>query len=183
MHESLVKNYNYLVPKHGICYFLGDMGLCSHGLLKSVIEQLNGTKVLVRGNHDGKMNSMYEAGFDLVIEKAQITIGADIVTMTHCPLKGVFREDVTGMMGVRPEDKDNWHGEWKHKNRYSIEDFGQFHLHGHIHSPNSGKSTRILGRQMDVGVTANKYKPVRFEEVQSWIAKTKEAERDSSRKD
>ena len=70
----------------------------------------------------------------------------------------------------------------KHKNRYSIEDFGQFHLHGHIHSPNSGKSTKILGRQMDVGVTANKYKPVRFEEVQSWIAKTKEAERDSSRK-
>lgn len=176
MHATLIKNFNYLVPIHGITYFLGDMGLCSHGLLASVMQQLNGTKILVRGNHDGGMDSMYNAGFDVVLEKAQISVGQDIITMTHCPLKGVFREDVTGMRGVDEDSKDNWHGEWKHKNKYSIEDFGQFHLHGHIHSPNGGKSERILGRQMDVGVPANNYKPVSISQVISWIAQTKKAE-------
>lgn len=171
MHEGLIKNFNYLVPEHGITYFLGDMGLCSGNLLRSVITRLNGTKILIRGNHDGNIFSMYHAGFDVVIDKAQITIGKNIVTMTHCPLKGVFREDVTGMRGVPDDHTDNWHGESKNKDRFSIEDFGQFHLHGHIHSPNSGKSVKILGRQMDVGVPAWKYKPVSLSEIESWIAK------------
>lgn len=169
MHEKLVKNFNKYVPKHGITYFLGDMGLCSHGLLKSVIDQLNGTKILVRGNHDGNMYSMYNAGFDVVLDKAQIMIGKNIVTMTHCPLKGVFREDTTGMRGCK--EGENWHKESRHKNRYSIEDFGQFHLHGHIHAgPANGKKI-IDGRQMDVGVPGNNYMPVTISQIESWISK------------
>lgn len=169
MHKGLVKNFNYLVPDHGITYFLGDMGLCSGGLLKSIISQLNGTKILIRGNHDGNMYSMYNAGFDVVIDKAQINIGKNIVTMTHCPLKGVFREDVSGMLGATAGE--NWHKESWHKDKFSIEDFGQFHLHGHIHSPNGGKSKKILRRQMDVGVVAWKYKPVPISEIESFIQK------------
>lgn len=168
MHESLIKNFNKYVPKYGITYFLGDMGLCSNGLLKSVIDRLNGMKVLVRGNHDGKQDSMYNAGFDLVIDKAQITIGKNIITMSHCPLKGVFREDTSDMKG--PTKGENWHKEYKYANSFSFEDFGQIHLHGHIHSPNGGKSKKILGRQYDVGVAANNYCPVSIGMVQSFIA-------------
>lgn len=169
MHETLIKNFNKMVPNHGITYFLGDMGLCTHGLLKTVIDQLNGIKVLVRGNHDGGMYSMYNAGFDVVTDKAQITIGKNIITMTHCPLKGVFREDTTNMRGAK--EGENWHKEHRHKDRYSIEDFGQFHLHGHIHAgPANGKPV-LDGRQMDVGVPGNNYKPVTLSQVESWIAK------------
>lgn len=172
MHEALIKNFNKYVPKHGITYFLGDMGLCSGGLLREVITQLNGTKILVRGNHDGNIYSMYNAGFDVVIDKAQMTVGKNILTMTHCPLKGVFREDTTGMRGS--DGTENWHGENRHENRFSIEDFGQFHLHGHIHAgPANGKPV-IDGRQMDVGVMGNNYKPVSMSQVESWIAKYKE---------
>lgn len=174
MHESLVKNFNQYVPKHGVTYFLGDMGLCSHGLLKSVIKQLNGTKILIRGNHDKGTDTFYDAGFDVVIDKAQITVGKNIVTMSHCPLTGVFREDTSGMRGS--DGSENWHGENRHKNRFSFPDFGQFHLHGHIHSPNSGLSKKILDRQYDVGVPANGYKPVRIAEIESWIVKTLERE-------
>jgi calcineurin-like phosphoesterase family protein len=167
MHATLIKNFNYWVPKHGITYFLGDMGFGPNDLLGSIIRQLNGTKILVRGNHDRKMDAMYNAGFDVVIEKAQITIGNDIVTMTHCPLKGVFREDTTGMRGC--DGTENWHKERKHGDYYSIEDFGQFHLHGHIHSGPANNKKKIDGRQMDVGVPAWNYRPVRLSEVQSWI--------------
>jgi len=168
MHEKLVKNFNMLVPDHGITYFLGDMGLCSSGLLKSIIDQLKGTKVLIRGNHDGKMISMYNAGFDIVLDKAQITVGKNIITMSHCPLYGVYRENTSGMRNQTGEE--NWHGEERHKDKYTFNDFGQVHLHGHIHSPNGGKSERVLGRQMDIGVTANKYKPVSLDQVQSFIS-------------
>lgn len=173
MHETLVKNFNKYVPRHGITYFLGDMGLTSNELLRSVVERLNGTKILVRGNHDGKMDSMYNAGFDVVIEKAQITIGQNIVTMSHCPLRGVFREDVTGMRNAQKTDM--WHGEHKHKYKYSFEDFGQFHLHGHIHS-RKDRNKIVDGRQMDVGVPAWNYKPVPISEVVSWIDRTLKAE-------
>jgi calcineurin-like phosphoesterase family protein len=168
LHEALIKNFNQHVPKHGITYFLGDMGLCSNGLLKSVIERLNGTKVLVRGNHDGGINSMYNAGFDVVIEKAQISIGKNIVTMSHCPLTGVFREDTRGMRGS--DGSENWHGENKHQDKYSFPDFGQFHLHGHIHSGPANNKPKIDGRQFDVGAPANNYRPVTLAEIESWIA-------------
>jgi calcineurin-like phosphoesterase family protein len=167
MHNILIKNFNHYVPKHGITFFLGDMGLCSRGLLKSVIDQLNGTKILVRGNHDGNINSMYNAGFDVVLDKAQITIGKNIITMTHCPLNGVFREDTTNMNGTTPGE--NWHKENKHKNRFSINDFGQFHLHGHIHAGPANDKKVIDGRQMDVGVPGNKYKPVSLSQIESWV--------------
>lgn len=170
MHESLIKNFNYLVPKHGITYFLGDMGFRGNGLLRSIIDQLNGTKVLVRGNHDGKSDAMYNAGFDVVVEKAQISIGNNIITMTHCPLHGVYREDTRNMRSHTPGE--NWHKEAKHMHKYSIEDFGQFHLHGHIHSSKTKTiSSKIddTGRQMDVGVTAWNYKPVTMSDIMSWI--------------
>lgn len=171
MHETLVKNFNFCVPKHGITYFLGDMGLCSNQLLRSVITRLNGTKILVRGNHDGGMNSMYEAGFDVVLDKAQLRIGKHILTLSHCPLTGVFREDTTGMRGS--DGTENWHGENKHKYKYSFPDFGQYHVHGHCHARGekvNGKKI-IDGRQMDVGVMGNEYKPVRMAEIESWIWK------------
>lgn len=171
MHEELIKRFNHFVPKHGLIYFAGDMGWNHNGLLKSVIDRLNGTKVLVRGNHDGNFNAMYSAGFDVVIDKAQLVIQNSIVTITHCPLQGIFREDVSGMSGALPNE--NWHKETKHKNKYSINDFGQFHLHGHIHARKGNGKKVIDGRQMDIGVAAWDYRPVRFEEVESWICKYK----------
>lgn len=170
MHRVLVENYNKVVPPEGLCYFLGDIFMMSTSEAASIINQLNGTKILIRGNHDPKMGSCLKAGFDAVLEKGQISIGKTIVTMSHCPLRGVYREDTTEMRG---KFEPNWHGESKYGLKYSFEDFGQFHLHGHIHSPNRGRSERVLGRQLDVGVPANQYKPVKIGEIQSWIDRYK----------
>jgi calcineurin-like phosphoesterase family protein len=89
--------------------------------------------------------------------------------MSHCPLFGVYREDTTSMKGETTGE--NWHGERKNK-MYTVKDEGQFHLHGHIHSPNNGKSKKILDHQMDVGVPAWNFRPVSIGEVDSWISKT-----------
>lgn len=166
MHRQLIINFNKQVPKDGLTYFLGDIGVGSSGELSSTLSQLNGTKILIVGNHDKPYQSNYNAGFDVVLNSATIKIGNQLVTMSHCPLMGVPRED----MSEYPHKGVNWHGEYKNK-EFSVENNGQFHLHGHIHSSENGKSVKIQGRQFDVGLPANKYRPVHISEIESWISK------------
>lgn len=169
MHSELVKNFNKQVPVDGLTYFLGDMVTHSASLTKTVIDQLNGTKVLIVGNHDKNYESCYNAGFDVVMNNATIYIQKQRVTMSHCPLQGVFREDTTGMGGH--VEGEMWHGEARNK-RFSMENTGQFHLHGHLHSPGEGRSKTIDGRQMDVGLCGNQFRPVHISKIESWIMKT-----------
>ena len=175
MSEVLIANYNSTVPSNGIGYFLGDMGFSSSEKLRKTISQLNGTKILVVGNHDKGYEAMYNCGFDLVLNGAVIYIQGHRVTMSHCPLKGVFREDLSHIPIHKQKDPpENWHGEEKNK-RYTFTDEGQFHLHGHIHSrKDTPYKPTILGKQFDVGVPAHKFKPVHIGVIESWIMKFKE---------
>jgi calcineurin-like phosphoesterase family protein len=172
MHQVLINNYNATVPVNGICYFLGDMGWFkgerAKEQMKEIISQLNGTRILILGNHDKGMTAMYECGFDVVLYTASLFIAGQIVTLSHCPLRGVFRESIEGMKGGR--EGDNWHGETKHK-QFSVPDYGQFHLHGHIHSGPANKKDIRTNRQWDVGVAGNNYRPVSMKNIESWISK------------
>lgn len=167
MHESLIKRFNSIVNEKAVTYFVGDMGNATEKVRK-VINRLNGTKVLIWGNHDKGMNAMYNAGFDVVLFGATIYIAGERVTISHCPLKGVYREDTSNMIG---SNNENWHGESRPKHQMAtVEDNGQFHLHGHIHSrKNKKQSKKILGKQYDIGVTANNYMPVSYSQIESWI--------------
>lgn len=167
MHNSLITRFNATVPESGICYFLGDMGNRTEDMRK-VIMRLNGIKVLVLGNHDKGTTTMYNCGFDVVLHSASIYIGDHRITMSHCPLLGVLREDTSQM---KANVVENWHGESKEKNqRFTVKDEGQFHLHGHIHSrKDKTVSKKILDRQFDVGVTANNYAPVSISQIESWV--------------
>lgn len=170
MHRVLINNYNAVVPKDGICYFLGDIGLASTEVTKSVISQMNGTKVLVVGNHDKGYNAMYNIGFDVVMNSCSMTIANERVTLSHCPLLGVYREDVEGMKNS--VSTENWHGESRHP-MFSVKNEGQFHLHGHCHAGPANNKKVIDNKQMDIGVPGNKYRPVSISEIEAWIAKYK----------
>jgi calcineurin-like phosphoesterase family protein len=170
MHEVLINNYNATVPEDGICYFVGDMGMGNPIVLHKVINKLQGTKVLVLGNHDKGLQRMYKNGFDVVMYGAIFDICGEQVTVTHCPLRDTYREDTSKMK--EGHLCPNWHGEHREKyKKFSIPNWGQYHLHGHIHSPNSGQSKKIENKQYDVGVDANNYRPVSWSTIESWIAK------------
>jgi calcineurin-like phosphoesterase family protein len=175
MHRGIISNFNKQVPADGVTYFLGDVFTHGSEITKAVITQLNGIKILIRGNHDKGIDACYNIGFDAVLHSGSIWIQGETVTMTHCPLRGLFREDTTGMHGSVLGEL--WHGETRHKD-FSIQNYGQFHLHGHIHSPNGGKSAKILDRQFDVGLPANNYRPVHISTIESWISQTKQKELD-----
>lgn len=171
MDRVLVNNYNSTVGKNDICYFVGDAGFSTKEKMVAIINCLNGIKILITGNHDRGDTAMKEMGFHAVLNGAVLIIAKHRVTISHCPLVGIKREDTTGMRGA--VEGDNWHGERRpgYAQQYSFTDEGQFHLHGHIHSPNGGRSTKILDRQYDVGVDANNYRPVNISVIESWIAK------------
>ena len=167
MHRVLINNYNASVKENDICYFLGDIGVSNTFNTTEVISKLNGTKILILGNHDKGYNAMLNAGFDLVMNGATLIIANEIVTLTHCPLPGITRENTEGMRGAQLGE--HWHGEKRHKEFMTVNN-GQYHLHGHIHSPNGGKSTKTLDKQYDVGVVANNYRPVSISQIESWIS-------------
>lgn len=176
MHKVLINNYNAIVPENGICYFLGDMGLCNVEILKTIMDQLNGTKVLIMGNHDKGVNAMYNIGFDVVTYGMKMLIAGKVVTLSHCPLVGIPRENTEGMRNS--PNGENWHGEARRKHSVlTFPDFGDFHyhLHGHIHSRKGrDKSIPFTNKQFDVGVPANDYRPVAISKIESWIARNEQ---------
>lgn len=173
MIEGLIKRYNSTVPENGVCYFLGDMGN-KPAEIKPVMDRLNGTKILILGNHDRNINSMYNAGFDIVIHGVVLYHKNERITLSHCPLLDTYREDTSVMTAYKDKGLDTypmWHGNDRLIHRkLSFKNDGQYHLHGHIHSQKDRtQSKKILDKQCDVGVCANNYTPVSWNQIVSWI--------------
>lgn len=171
MHRVLINNYNACVLKSGVCYFLGDHEMCGSDTMVKIMRQLNGTKVLIIGNHDKGVNTIYNIGFGVVLHGAKMLIASRPVTLSHCPLLGIPREDTSNMRGS--DGTENWHGENRRKHSLlTFPDMGEnyYHLHGHIHSrKNKPVSKHYDLKQFDV--TANDYRPVSISQIESWIAK------------
>jgi calcineurin-like phosphoesterase family protein len=62
--DMLIYNHNKTVAKTDICLFLGDFSFSSPSLW---VSKLNGTKILIRGNHDSRGNQAYN-DFDFVVD-------------------------------------------------------------------------------------------------------------------
>ena len=175
MEKVLIKRFNSIVPKNGTTFFAGDMG--HHDRVSKVLKELNGTHILIIGNHDKGFYSAWNCGYKLVVYNATLYIDKERVTISHCPLMGVKREDTSSFSNT----EENWHKE-KYNEKYSVKNNGQFHLHGHIHARKDKSISKIKdGRQWDIGVTGNNYMPVSFSEIQKWIRETKLLESQAQR--
>jgi len=172
MIQVLVNNFNSTVKPGSVVYYLGDIGFGKGEIIRQYLSLLvEHTKVLCLGNHDRGSNAMYNLGFDVVLYGAKLQIAKQIVSLSHCPLLDTYREDTSSMIGSVAGEP--WHGNTREKHRtMSFSNEGQYHLHGHIHSPNKGRSRKTLDRQYDVGVVSNNYRPVSISTIESWITKT-----------
>jgi calcineurin-like phosphoesterase family protein len=69
MHKYIIKKHNAVVGKNDTTFFLGDISFSNKINTLSVVEKLNGKKILIKGNHDTRSISWYiECGFDQVIQ-------------------------------------------------------------------------------------------------------------------
>lgn len=66
MDDYMIKAWNKVVKKDDTVYHLGDFALAPKSRKKEIMEQLNGYKIVIRGNHDAGPIHMKEIGFDEV---------------------------------------------------------------------------------------------------------------------
>lgn len=79
MNSQIINRWNSVVRKNDTVYVLGDVGATN------AIKSLNGTKYLIRGNHDKESNEFYRnAGFKEVYDHPIII--DDFWILSHSPL-------------------------------------------------------------------------------------------------
>lgn len=152
MNGALIRNWNSVVPKDGIVFHLGDFAWGNNW--KPILDQLNGTKYLILGNHDFK-NIDKEACnkyFEHVSQQMFINIEHRKVYLNHNPFLcygGTYRSE-----------KDL-----------------VYQLFGHVHSGpyNTGldldRLKYLFPTQYDVGVDNNDFKPISWYDVDNIIKK------------
>ena len=145
MHESLVFNWNSKVGKHDTVYHLGDFFLTDKVEdIDFILEQLNGTIRLVKGNHDSwvkrldrlKNKHKIEWVKDYFEHKFSLNGANQKVVMMHYPMRS-----------------------WNQSH------FGSWMLHGHTHGCLDEENRASY--RMDVGVDSwiGKYSPVSFDQI------------------
>lgn len=64
MNEYLIANYNEIVKPDDICIWVGDVGFGNTNHINELVDQCNGYKILVIGNHDFNKRKLRDLNFD-----------------------------------------------------------------------------------------------------------------------
>ena len=85
MNEFMIKQWNSVVSKKDVVYHLGDFSLSPKPDTLNIMEQLNGTKYLIKGNHDTYTNQFYrDIGFKEVYDHPIII--QEFLVLSHEPI-------------------------------------------------------------------------------------------------
>lgn len=86
MNDYIIKKWNSVVKSEDIVYHLGDVGFGTIDELKNLLNKLNGTKILIMGNHDARrsLKTWKEIGFSEVHKKKLIIHS---LVLTHEPIQ------------------------------------------------------------------------------------------------
>lgn len=150
MDEALIDNINAVVGPKDTLYILGDVcmgrGVNRAEKCREILSEINCKDVhLIIGNHDLQdANQLKACGFKDPCLRKVIKIDGDKIVLDHFPLA-------------------EWDGFYH----------GAYHLHGHIHSsPTYNEEQAAKGlRRFDVGVDANDYRPVAWEDIKEFFRK------------
>ena len=86
MDRALIKNWNEMVSNKDLVIHLGDVALCGKERFRQIMSQLNGRKMLIRGNHDNWTDEFYrEAGFEYVSRYP--IVWNEFYILSHAPLQ------------------------------------------------------------------------------------------------
>lgn len=170
MNETIVKNYNYYVKPEDTVFFLGDIGFSKQQLLKDLIARLNGSKILILGNHDNSGRNTYlNMGFAAVLDSAIITIGKHKVSMSHHPI----RHPLEFIRLFWLYSKKMWTSgkspvtiyrrikrEWDNHESFKSD----YHLCGHVHT-----AWKHKGKNLNVGVDKWNFRLVSIKQISDYI--------------
>ena len=93
MNNTIIDNWNKTVKNDDIVYHLGDFFLGSKFDLKDIVDRLNGTIYLIRGNHDRLTVKSYEDCGIIVLKNAPIIMNDYKIMLSHRPLPDTMIKD------------------------------------------------------------------------------------------
>lgn len=144
MNEVLIENWNSYVPKDAFVIIVGDVamgGKSKAGEVKDILYSLNGSKGLVKGNHD-----------NYVLDEPVRGCFEWVVDYLECKVVRHNQKSIRFVISHYPFL--TWNGAGKPN---------VYHLHGHSHSSinHLNKGTTRL----DVGIDNNNLAPFSVDEV------------------
>ena len=133
MNEQMIKEWNEIVEPEDTVYILGDVAFMSGSDAGRMMMRLNGTKILIEGNHDRKtlQDATFRNAFAEVHKYLDINYNGTKCVMFHYPI-----------------------AEWDQMHR------GALHFHGHLHGGVSGMEDF---RARDMGMDATGFIAVPME--------------------
>lgn len=147
MNETLITNWNNVVPENGTVFHLGDVAFCDDKKkVKEILDRLNGKIYLIKGNHEKSVlkheelrrrfewiKDYFELEVDLGVANAR-----QFVVLCHYPMASWNK---------------SFHGSWA--------------LHGHTHM----KYKSEYGLILDVGVDNPlcNYAPIFFDRIHEYM--------------
>jgi calcineurin-like phosphoesterase family protein len=90
MNEAMIYNWNERVRPGDTVFHVGDFHLGPRSRIAEFVNRLNGTKVLVKGNHDRSRTAMMNAGFDDVVKELWLQVGGTSLYLHHQPRRDTF---------------------------------------------------------------------------------------------
>ena len=147
MDRKMISQWNYQVSPEDTVWMLGDVFFCKADKAKRIMNQLNGIKHLILGNHDRIIESdkSIQDMFASIHKYKEIVISRTTLCLFHYPIA----------------EHNKCH-------------YGSYHLHGHIHNRVSGVNGRILNVCVDSSEMAEigrPYKLYSWEEVDRVLSK------------
>jgi len=139
MNEAMVTEWNELIEPRDTVYILGDVAFLPAVKAAEYLNRLNGSKILVEGNHDRKAlrDPSFRRTFKEIHKYLDINYDGHKIILMHYPIL-----------------------EWDGMHR------GALHFHGHLHGNSTGlEKYRIL----DVGMDATGVIAISMEEAISRV--------------
>ena len=142
MGVDLIQRWNKKVHVDDTVYILGDMFFKYQDIevVTTILKQLNGKKILIRGNHDNFLNQIvWKDYFASVKDYMKINDSGREVILFHYPI-------------------EEWDGYFR----------GSYHLYGHVHNSDNG-TVSIKKKRFNVGVDVNDFEPKTLDElIEKW---------------
>ena len=132
--KKLIENYNRVVGKNDLCFILGDFSLGKAKETEEALKQMNGKKILIKGNHDIflKDNDFDKTLFDGIYDYLEVNVKGQGIVLSHYPILHFKKQDY---------------------------EKGNIHLYGHTHTSVIHKPYHSY----HVGVDTNTFKPILIE--------------------
>lgn len=161
MNAMMIERWNAVVKPEDTVLHIGDFAMGVRAETLPLAQQLNGTILLMPGNHDSisllqdpgyaeRKRPLYEATFDLILpesgDRLRTSAGNEAI-VSHYPFPHVDPHASEEMLALMP-----------------VDDGHTLLVHGHTHEP-----AVIDGRQFHVGVDAHDFYPVPASVVEEWI--------------